>query len=163
MNNPYSSSLRGSVTCKTELVGFWTLSIVRNSKYSKTVSETGSVSVLKWEEGGKTPTLLDPLERASLNHWNSSNSTTLPIRNCAIKRLLYQNDVWGRRGEVNVHLHASCLWCLVDRRLHGRRLVYHDPSRLVKLESNAFTSFFRLCVACQCLKHFIVFSTLVTF
>jgi hypothetical protein len=24
-------------------------------------------------------------------------------------------------------------------------------------------SFFRLCAACQCLKHFIVFSTLVTF
>jgi hypothetical protein len=26
-----------------------------------------------------------------------------------------------------------------------------------------FTFFFRLCAACQCLKHFIVFSTLVTF
>jgi hypothetical protein len=32
----------------------------------KHVSETGSVSVLKW---GKTPTLLGPLERANLNHW----------------------------------------------------------------------------------------------
>jgi hypothetical protein len=32
------------------------------------VSETGSVSVLRW---GKTPTLLGPLERANLNHWSS--------------------------------------------------------------------------------------------
>jgi hypothetical protein len=31
------------------------------------VSETGSVSILKW--GGKTPTQLGPLERANLNHW----------------------------------------------------------------------------------------------
>jgi hypothetical protein len=30
------------------------------------VSETGSVSVLRW---GKTPTLLGPIERANLNHW----------------------------------------------------------------------------------------------
>jgi hypothetical protein len=32
------------------------------------VSETGSVSVLRW---GKTPTLLGPLERANLNHWTT--------------------------------------------------------------------------------------------
>jgi hypothetical protein len=31
------------------------------------VSETGSVSVLRW---GKTPTLLGPLERANLNHYH---------------------------------------------------------------------------------------------
>jgi hypothetical protein len=33
-------------------------------------SETGSVSVLRWG-GGKTPTLLSPLERANLNHRSS--------------------------------------------------------------------------------------------
>jgi hypothetical protein len=32
------------------------------------VSETGSVSVLRWMGQGK-PTQLGPLERASLNHW----------------------------------------------------------------------------------------------
>jgi hypothetical protein len=31
------------------------------------ISETGSVSVLMW--GGKSPTLLGPLERAILNYW----------------------------------------------------------------------------------------------
>jgi hypothetical protein len=36
------------------------------------VSETGSVSVLRW---GKTPTLLGPLERANLNHWTVINLT----------------------------------------------------------------------------------------
>jgi hypothetical protein len=30
------------------------------------VSETGSVSVLRW---GETPILLGPLERVNLNHW----------------------------------------------------------------------------------------------
>jgi hypothetical protein len=32
------------------------------------VSETGSVSILRWM-GQDRPTQLDPLERASLNHW----------------------------------------------------------------------------------------------
>jgi hypothetical protein len=32
------------------------------------VSETGSVSVLRW---GETPSLLGPLERANLNHWTT--------------------------------------------------------------------------------------------
>jgi hypothetical protein len=32
------------------------------------VSETGSLSVLRWE-GEKTPTQLGPLERANLKHW----------------------------------------------------------------------------------------------
>jgi hypothetical protein len=37
------------------------------------VSEAKSVSVLRW--GGKTPTHLGPLERASLNHWNTGRWT----------------------------------------------------------------------------------------
>jgi hypothetical protein len=48
-------------TC-TELLGlFWTLSIVLyvEDKKSHNVSETGSVSVLRW---------MGPLERSSLNH-----------------------------------------------------------------------------------------------
>jgi hypothetical protein len=36
----------------SELLGFWTLSTIRNSKYRKhSVSETGSVSVLRWGKG----------------------------------------------------------------------------------------------------------------
>jgi hypothetical protein len=56
---------------RTELLGlFWTLSIVLyvEDKKSHTVSETGSVSVLRWM-GQDKPTQLGPLERASLNHW----------------------------------------------------------------------------------------------
>jgi hypothetical protein len=54
----------------TELLGlFWTLSIVLyvEDKKSHNVSETGSVSVLRWMDQDK-PTQLGPLERASLNH-----------------------------------------------------------------------------------------------
>jgi hypothetical protein len=52
-----------------ELLGFRTLSIVRiliitRKKNKHDVSETGSVSALRW---GKTPILLGPLERANLN------------------------------------------------------------------------------------------------
>jgi hypothetical protein len=36
----------------------------------KHVSETGSVSALRWRE---TPPLLGPLERANLNHWTHQN------------------------------------------------------------------------------------------
>jgi hypothetical protein len=48
---------------------FWTLSIVLyvEDKKSHNVSETGSVSVLRWV-GQDKPTQLGPLERASLNH-----------------------------------------------------------------------------------------------
>jgi hypothetical protein len=53
----------------TELYGlFWTLSIVlyvADKKYHN-VSETGSVSVLRWM-GQDKPTQLGPLGRASLN------------------------------------------------------------------------------------------------
>jgi hypothetical protein len=55
----------------TELLGlFWTLSIVLYVEYKKShnVSDTGSVSVLRWI-GKDKPTQLGPLERASLNHW----------------------------------------------------------------------------------------------
>jgi hypothetical protein len=47
---------------------FWTFpssGILETRKHE--VSETGSVSVLRWE-GEKTPTQLGPLERANLNH-----------------------------------------------------------------------------------------------
>jgi hypothetical protein len=49
---------------------FWTLSIVLYvvDKKSHNVSETGSVSVLRWM-GQDNPTQLSPLERANLNHW----------------------------------------------------------------------------------------------
>jgi hypothetical protein len=54
----------------TELLGlFWTSSIVlyvEDKKYHN-VSETGSLSVLRWM-GQDKPTQLGPLERASHNH-----------------------------------------------------------------------------------------------
>jgi hypothetical protein len=57
----------------TELLGlFWTLSIILYvvDKKSHNVSETGSVSLLRWM-GQDNPTQLGPLERASLNHWTN--------------------------------------------------------------------------------------------
>jgi hypothetical protein len=60
---------------------FWTFSIVRYSREQKhDVSETASVSVLRWS-GEKTPTQLGPLERANLNHWTTQSdlhSTHMP-------------------------------------------------------------------------------------
>jgi hypothetical protein len=58
-------------TCCTELLGlFWTLSIVCYIEdKNHNVSETGSVSILRWM-GQDKPTQLGPLERASLNHYN---------------------------------------------------------------------------------------------
>jgi hypothetical protein len=60
----------------SELLSFWTLSIVQYSRNPKkkirehNVSETGSVSVLR-SGGGGTPSLLGPLEIANLNHWTT--------------------------------------------------------------------------------------------
>jgi hypothetical protein len=45
-----------------ESLGFWTLPIVRNSKYQENTNAPSSV------EGRETSTLSGPLERASLNH-----------------------------------------------------------------------------------------------
>jgi hypothetical protein len=66
----------GKYEYSTELLGlFWTLSIVLyvEDKKSYNVSETGSVSVLRWM-GQDKPTQLGPLERASLNHWTLNHS-----------------------------------------------------------------------------------------
>jgi hypothetical protein len=52
----------------TELLGFWAFpssGILGNRGHD--VSETGSVSVFRWER--KTPTQLGRLERANLSHW----------------------------------------------------------------------------------------------
>jgi hypothetical protein len=66
----------------TALLGFRTLSIVRiliitRKKNKHDVSETGSVSILRW---GETPILLGPLERANLNHWTNHILFTLHVK-----------------------------------------------------------------------------------
>jgi hypothetical protein len=53
----------------SELLGFWTLPIVRNSNPLKLDLFSSS------DEGKKTPTLLDPLERANLNDWTQQNQS----------------------------------------------------------------------------------------
>jgi hypothetical protein len=51
-------------------LGFLTLSIVRHSKKLKdTMFLKLDVSVVR--RGGRTPTLLGPLERPNLNHWTT--------------------------------------------------------------------------------------------
>jgi hypothetical protein len=49
--------------------GLYPSSCMWKTKYHN-VSETGSVSVLRWM-GEHKPTQLGPLERASLNHWTN--------------------------------------------------------------------------------------------
>jgi hypothetical protein len=81
----HSSKWWGKAKIKfTELLGFWTFSIVWYSR-EHDVSETGSVSVLRWRWGGKTRTQLSPLERANLNHWNTrrwKNSKNRWLKSC---------------------------------------------------------------------------------
>jgi hypothetical protein len=66
--------------CIKKLQNYWVFGlflssiIVGTRKYD--ILETGSVSVLRREEGGKTPTQLGPLDRANLNHWRTQDWTT---------------------------------------------------------------------------------------
>jgi hypothetical protein len=73
-----------------DTIRFWRWCIAhRDTGFSDffRVSETGSVSVLRW---GKTPTLLGPLERASLNHW------ILFREGLGTRRLIEtRQDFWG--------------------------------------------------------------------
>jgi hypothetical protein len=82
-------------TKRSELLSFWTLSIVQYSKKIKehNVSETGSVSVLR--SGGGTPSQLGLLETANLNHWttkNKSKSRCCSIRFYGNRKLRKDND-----------------------------------------------------------------------
>jgi hypothetical protein len=53
----------------SELLGFWNSSIVGNSKY-KEIQRFGNWILFRPQLSGlKTPTLLGPSERASLDHW----------------------------------------------------------------------------------------------
>jgi hypothetical protein len=56
--------------CTSQLLGFWTLSIIWNYRYRKTQRFENWIcfrpQVRRW---GETPTLLGPLKRANLNHW----------------------------------------------------------------------------------------------
>jgi hypothetical protein len=54
-------------------MGFWTLSIVRKSKIlDNTTFRKLDLLPSSGEGGGETPTVLGPLDRANLNHWNES-------------------------------------------------------------------------------------------
>jgi hypothetical protein len=53
----------------SESLGFWTLSIVRNSKYKTTQRFGNWMFPPSGEGGGETPTLLGYLKTANLNHW----------------------------------------------------------------------------------------------
>jgi hypothetical protein len=59
----------------SELLGFWTLSIVR---YSKELEKTafGKLDLFPSSGGGERPTLLGPLERANLKYWTTHVSIT---------------------------------------------------------------------------------------
>jgi hypothetical protein len=51
-----------------EILGYWTLTIVRNSKY-KEAQRFRNWIYFRPQVRGETPTLLGPLEKANLNHW----------------------------------------------------------------------------------------------
>jgi hypothetical protein len=55
----------------SELLGFWNVTIVRNSKYVLENTTFWKLDLfLSSVEGRETPTLLGPLGRANLNHWS---------------------------------------------------------------------------------------------
>jgi hypothetical protein len=74
---------------------YWVFGLLPTSGILETrkhdVSETGSVSVLRWR--GKTPTQLGPLERANLDHW----STGFPCQ-LSFYQFIYLSSgaIWGR-------------------------------------------------------------------
>jgi hypothetical protein len=59
--NPVHNRINGSSVRTSSIVR-----VLNNSKIKHDVSDTSSVSFLRWRE---TPTLLSPLERANPNHW----------------------------------------------------------------------------------------------
>jgi hypothetical protein len=63
-----------------ELLGFWTLYIVWYSKKLENATFRKLDLFPSSGEGGETPTLLDPLERANLNHWRTYASITTAIQ-----------------------------------------------------------------------------------
>jgi hypothetical protein len=68
----------------SELLDFWTLSIVRYSRNQK-AQRFGNWICFHPQVGGETPTLLGPLERANLNHCTQQSRCLTPL-------------TWGRWG-----------------------------------------------------------------
>jgi hypothetical protein len=112
---------------QTELLDFWTFSIVRYSrKHKHDVSEIGSVSVLRWK-GEKTPTQLGPLERANLNHWiKGPNSVGV-----------FFPFTWGRKHPLS---ETSCFYSLEYRTMEkvqkpSNSVCYRPPSEPFRINT----------------------------
>jgi hypothetical protein len=89
------------------LLFFPSSGILENIKHD--VSETGSISVLRWR-GDKTPTQLGPLERANPNHFALSKGPSWVGVSCSL--------TWGRKQfqfpKRCGHVHD---WCFVQEAL----------------------------------------------
>jgi hypothetical protein len=59
----------------SELLSFWTLSIVQYSKKLENTTFWKLDLFPSSGRGGRTPSQLGPLERANLNHWNTGRWT----------------------------------------------------------------------------------------
>jgi hypothetical protein len=93
------------------LVFFWTFpssGILETKKHD--VSETGSVSVLRWE-GEKTPTQLGPLERANLNHWTASVCASYVTTDGQPASLSWSKaPIWGLRPDLIICVTVTVLF-----------------------------------------------------
>jgi hypothetical protein len=100
---------------------FWTLTVFLIF-LKHDVSETGSVSVLRWIKEGEGPTLVGPLEKSSLFHWT-----------CMLIRTLYivhrPNFLKTRHGSAWVERRYSSYSFLTSAldRVSGQR---HAPAAL---------------------------------
>jgi hypothetical protein len=100
------------------------------------VSETGSVSVLRWGVG-ETPTLLGPLERANLNHWTNPVILSITYHHqnplectCKWKSLLWTPEAF-------VYVSLSVYWRYISQRFNFDIPLRHGSScvtRRVKVD-----------------------------
>jgi hypothetical protein len=75
--NRYIFSSPGKPFTLSELLGFWTLSIIQYSRNYKT-QRFGKWICLRPQMSGEASTLLGPFERANLNHWTQQSRCLIP-------------------------------------------------------------------------------------
>jgi hypothetical protein len=99
----------------SELLGFWTLPIIRYSEGLKNTAFRKLDLFPPSGEGGKTPTLLGPLERVNFNHW-TQQSECIPSPTWGRKQIqfpkrciFFNTGRWTYAAMIEVPMHQSAL------------------------------------------------------
>jgi hypothetical protein len=114
-NTLTSTPTHTNTSLLSELLGFWTLSIIQNSKYWKTQPFWKLDLFLSSGEGRETSTLLGPSERPNLNHWTNSVQWTKSKNPVILSVIHYpQNpsDFTSLLCSVKLPVCQSALMCL---------------------------------------------------